>query len=46
LVLAAIQPLAYHDVAGTCGRDEQCVCLSCWVRKLQEERQHRVAAAK
>jgi hypothetical protein len=32
LVHAAIQPLAYHDIAGTCGRDENCLCLSCWVR--------------
>ena len=31
LVETAIQPLPYHDVAGTCGRDEKCLCLSCWV---------------
>jgi hypothetical protein len=36
LVDAAIQPLPYHDIAGTCGRDESCLCLSCWVRKVQE----------
>ncbi len=45
LVHAAIQPLPFHDIAGTCGRDENCLCLSCWVRKLQEERQRRLAAA-
>jgi len=44
LVQAAIQPLPYHDVAGTCGRDEDCLCLSCWVRKVKEERQRRIAA--
>ncbi|MFV2066876.1 MAG: hypothetical protein ACC645_07815 [Pirellulales bacterium] len=44
LVLAAIQPLPYHDIAGTCGRDEDCLCLSCWVRKLKEARQTRIAA--
>jgi hypothetical protein len=44
LVQAAIQPLTYHDIAGTCGRDEKCRCLSCWVRKVQEERQRRIAA--
>jgi hypothetical protein len=36
LVQAAIQPLPYHDIAGTCGRDESCRCLSCWVRRVQE----------
>jgi hypothetical protein len=46
LVHAAIQPLPYHDVAGTCGRDENCRCLSCWVRKLQEARRQRLAAAR
>jgi hypothetical protein len=46
LVQAAIQPLPYHDIAGTCGRDETCVCLSCWVRKTMEERQKRIAAAR
>jgi len=39
LVQAAIQPLPYHDIAGTCGRDETCRCLSCWVRKVMEDRQ-------
>jgi hypothetical protein len=46
LVQAAIQPLPYHDIAGTCGRDENCRCLSCWVRKVQEERQKRIATAR
>ncbi|MHC4402454.1 MAG: HzsA-related protein [Planctomycetota bacterium] len=44
LVRSAIQPLPYHDIAGTCGQDEECVCLSCWVRKGREERQRRIAA--
>lgn len=39
LVHAAIEPLPYHDIAGTCGRNEDCRCLSCWVRKAKEERQ-------
>ncbi|NUQ61394.1 MAG: hypothetical protein HUU20_02830 [Pirellulales bacterium] len=43
LVEAAIQPLPYRDIAGTCGRDEKCACLSCWVRKLHEQRQTRIA---
>jgi hypothetical protein len=46
LVHAAIQPLPHHDLAGTCGRDDKCVCLSCWVRKIQAERQRRIAAAR
>lgn len=46
LVEAAIEPLPYHDVAGTCGRDEHCQCLSCWVRKQQEERQKRLAGSR
>jgi hypothetical protein len=46
LVQAAIQPLSFHDIAGTCGRDEDCRCLSCWVRKLMEERQSRLAATR
>jgi len=29
----------HHDVAGTCGRDEQCVCNSCSVRKHVAARQ-------
>ena len=44
LVEAAIRPLPYHDIAGTCGRDEDCRCLSCWVRELKESRQQRIAA--
>jgi hypothetical protein len=46
LVQAAIQPLPYHDIAGTCGRDEKCLCLSCWVRQVQEDRQRHIAAAR
>jgi hypothetical protein len=44
LVQAAIQPLPYHDIAGTCGRDEECKCLSCWVRRIREGRQQRLAS--
>ena len=46
LVEAAIQPSPYHDIAGTCGRDEHCLCLSCWVRNIQEQRQKRIAASR
>lgn len=33
LVEAAIAPLPGRDIAGTCGRDGQCVCGCCWVRR-------------
>ena len=33
LVEASITPLKYRDIAGTCGRDDKCVCGVCWVRK-------------
>ena len=36
LVEAAITPLAYHDIDGTCGRP-QCICGSCWVRLLKQK---------
>jgi hypothetical protein len=39
LVQKAIKPLPYRDIAGTCGRDQGCLCLSCWVRKLKEDRE-------
>jgi len=45
LVRAAIEPPPYRDIAGTCGRDENCVCLSCWVRKVKEQRRKRIAGA-
>ena len=32
LVRAAIAPQRYQDLSGTCGRDANCVCNSCWVR--------------
>jgi hypothetical protein len=44
LVEAAIQPQPYHDIAGTCGRDTDCLCLSCWVRKVKEDRQRGIVA--
>ena len=33
LVKNAIKPLPYKDIAGTCGRDEGCLCRGCWIRK-------------
>ncbi|MBA4147773.1 MAG: hypothetical protein H0X66_06625 [Verrucomicrobia bacterium] len=44
LVHASIQPLPFQDIAGTCGRDENCLCLSCWIRALKVERDGRVTA--
>ena len=35
LVLAAIRPLSGADLAGTCGRDEHCVCDCCWIRRTE-----------
>ena len=32
LVRATIVPPPYHDIDGTCGRDQGCVCGGCWVR--------------
>ena len=46
LVEGSITPQVNHDIAGTCGRDEHCLCLSCWVRKVMEERHRRIAAAR
>ena len=37
LMQAAISPLPAHDIAGTCGHPDRCVCDCCWVR-LQNER--------
>jgi len=33
LVEGTIEPLAVHDIAGTCGRAEGCRCGCCWIRK-------------
>lgn len=33
LVEGAIAPPAFHDIAGTCGREDACRCGSCWVRR-------------
>ena len=33
LVKAALKPHPAHDVLGTCGRDDNCECNSCWVRR-------------
>ncbi len=38
LVQKAIKPPPYRDIAGTCGRDEGCLCRSCWIRKIKEDR--------
>lgn len=29
----ALVPMKWHDVQGTCGRDDACECRSCWVRR-------------
>ncbi len=29
----ALKPIPYHDIQGTCGRDDECECRSCWVRR-------------
>ena len=42
LVEAAIAPLPAHDIAGTCGHDDKCLCDCCWVRRaVQTGRQSR-----
>jgi hypothetical protein len=43
LVAASITPLATHDIAGTCGRDDRCMCGDCWVRKAMDARRQRLA---
>ena len=37
LVDAAIAPLLAHDIAGTCGHDDKCLCECCWVRRAASE---------
>jgi len=32
LVQGAIVPSRWHDIRGTCGRDDKCECNSCWLR--------------
>lgn len=40
LVEASIAPGGHHDIAGTCGHNDQCTCDSCWVRlKNSRERE-------
>jgi len=46
LVRKTIKPSPYQDIAGTCGRNEGCLCLSCWVRKLKEDREKLPAGKK
>lgn len=38
LVEASLTPLAYHDLAGTCGREQGCRCGVCWARRDQQAR--------
>ncbi len=42
LVGGSITPLKHHDIAGTCGRDEDCRCGGCWVRKHLAARRHAI----
>jgi hypothetical protein len=39
LVEGSVAPPKYHDIAGTCGRDDRCICGCCWVRKARAARQ-------
>jgi hypothetical protein len=36
LVVASVEPLATHDIAGTCNQNP-CRCNTCWVRKARED---------
>lgn len=36
LVEAAIAPLPAHDIAGTCGRGDKCLCDGCWVLRAAQ----------
>jgi len=38
LVEGSVAPPKYHDIAGTCGRDDRCICGCCWVRKVRAAR--------
>ena len=29
----SLKPIPWHDIQGTCGRDDECECRSCWVRR-------------
>ena len=29
----SLKPMPWHDIQGTCGRDDACECRSCWVRR-------------
>lgn len=29
----SLKPMPWHDIDGTCGRDDKCECRSCWVRR-------------
>ncbi len=37
LVQAAISPVPAHDIAGTCGHPDRCLCDCCWVRLQNEQ---------
>jgi hypothetical protein len=45
LVEGSVTPPNYRDIAGTCGRDEACVCGCCWVRKDRAARERAVTRA-
>lgn len=33
LCRGVFKPMPWHDIDGTCGRDDKCECRSCWVRR-------------
>ena len=33
LVKASLKPHPTQDIQGTCGRDDDCQCNSCWIRR-------------
>jgi hypothetical protein len=45
-VEATISALPAHDIGGTCGHPDRCVCDCCWVRLRNEQvaaEEHRMA---
>jgi len=45
LVEASIAPQQHHDVAGTCGRDDHCLCDTCWVRRKNRQQRDQAGLA-
>jgi hypothetical protein len=43
LLEASLEPLPFHDIDGTCGRDK-CICGCCWVRLGHYNDPHRLDA--